>query len=49
MVQFHLNKNEQITGAMPKSTDGTNYEKLNKLIAEIEKLTENGRMELGYF
>jgi len=34
---------------MPKSTDGTNYEELNKLIAEIEKLTEKGRMELGYF
>jgi len=39
MIQFYWNKNEQITGAMLILTDGTNYEKLNKVITEIEKLT----------
>jgi tyrosine-protein phosphatase YwqE len=49
MIEFYLNKNEQITGAMPILTHGTKYENLNKVIAEIEKLIEKGRMELGYF
>ncbi len=39
LIQFYWNKNEQITRAMPKSTDGANDEKLNQVIAEIEKLT----------
>lgn len=39
MIQFYFNKNEQITRAMPKSTDGANDEDLSKLIAEIKKLT----------
>ncbi len=39
MIQFYWNKNEQITRAIPKSTDGANDEKLNELIAEIVKLT----------
>jgi len=39
MIQFYWNKNEQITRAMPKSTDGDKDEKLYELSAVIEKLT----------
>lgn len=39
MIQFYFNKNEQITRAMPKSTDGNNDLKLKVLISNLSALS----------
>ena len=39
MIQFYFNKNEQITRAMPKSTDGNNDLKLKVLISNLSDLS----------
>ena len=39
LIQFYFNKNDQITRAMPKSTEGSNDTKLNVLISKLATLT----------
>lgn len=41
MIQFYFNKNEQITRAMPKSTEGNNDFKLQLLISKLGVLTSH--------
>ena len=39
LIQFYFNKNDQITRAMPKSTDGMDDEKLKDLVSKIQHST----------